>query len=241
MTMCQSTFEEEANLKKDYSGEGLFRGIFFMEGEIGERIDLFRKLGQKVQLGENKEAIEQLSSVADEVVSIIKEDDSTFFKSFKDEIESGDYFRVESILNESTSMLHRALLASSISGYYTQSLDIAQELETEGIIGKDGKVDFSQLDKLVKSKMMGDEVESTSSRLMCCSAFVACWIYVAAIHGAAVAVYAAVESVVAVHAAVFFWTTAYTPGEGERILASNAYNLQKELMIDEITTKFAYQ
>ncbi len=241
-TQCGNSLEN-IEPKKEFTGEELFRGIFLMQGEVASQISLFQKIKSTYDFEANEEVRLQYSKVVDELINMISTKHPWFFKDFKSAITSGDHFEVQNALNAGSGLLVEAMVRSPlISPYYEQSLELVDVVDTEGLVTRSGEVDFARLAELHQSleTMLGDG-DKYSGRAEACSIVAVClvWVYLAAAQSAAVAVNVVGGVAVAVYAAVALWVATYTwtSGEGGRI--SGSYELQKELLVNEISVKFA--
>ncbi|HSP17292.1 MAG TPA: hypothetical protein VLV78_21290 [Thermoanaerobaculia bacterium] len=86
---------------KNYSGEDLFRGIFFAEGDIAAKVPELRRLREAYGLSalndKQKAAVRHLQ---DELIAQIKKADASYFTDFQAEIQSGNQVRVLAKLKE---------------------------------------------------------------------------------------------------------------------------------------------
>jgi hypothetical protein len=241
-TSCQQTHDTQV---ASYTGEELFRGIFFMQGAVASKITLLKKIKQEYSFEEDNEVVVQYNHVINEVIDVMKSKSNNFFHRFKVAIESGDHMKVKGILDESAELVHASLLqAPTVARYYQDALDISYELDVEGLINADGTVNLARMDdidKIIAEKTKNGK--SLSSRTQACSLIAVCvvWIYVAAIQSAAVGVSIAAAVAVAVYAGVYLWTVATVWSYKQKVStrSSEQEALQKELLIHEITMTFS--
>lgn len=233
---CQQHAESP---KISYTGEQLFKGIFFMQGELANRITLFNKIKGAYDFESDPEVMVQYNNILEEVIIVMKKQSPNFFKQFKSSIESGDHFQVKDILSKGTDLLYASLFkVSIIADYYQEALNLSSQINTDGLIDDDGSVNISkmkEIDDLIKEKSR--DGKSFSSRTEACSLIAVCvvWIYLGVVQSAAVGVSVVAVAAVAIYAGVWFWVAA--PELQERV--SGQQTLQQELLINEIALKFA--
>jgi hypothetical protein len=95
-----------SGLAPAYSGETLFRGLFFVDGPAAEKIPELQRA--KVAYGLNNLNEKQRMAVRnleDSLISRFKQADPGFFKRFQGEIQSGDHRRVQAMLQEASRMI----------------------------------------------------------------------------------------------------------------------------------------
>lgn len=242
-TSCQQSSER---MKISYSGEELFRGIFFMQGAVSNRISVFNKIKKEFPFENDADAMKQYNDIVSEVMLVIKNESGDFLNQFKIAIESGDHFEVENILERGTKLLYASLFKSpTVAEYYQEALNLSKTINTEGLISRDGSVNtekMKQIDELVKQKSQNGK--NLSSRTQACSLVAVCvvWIYLAAVQSVAVAVSVAAAVAVAVYAGAWIWTAATVTGGGDDPKDGpepSGMALQEEMLINEITLSFA--
>ena len=84
----------ESETNKHYTGEEIFSGVFFGQGEVAK---LFPEMWEQYQatINNNSQEFEQIKN---NVIAEIKEKDSDFFTNFGTEMRSGDHLRVQTAL-----------------------------------------------------------------------------------------------------------------------------------------------
>jgi SdpC family antimicrobial peptide len=95
-----SNFSVSAETSEEgYTGEVVFRGVFFGEGEVA---DLFPEIwGNYKSQVNSKEWIKLKESI----ISSLKTNNPTFLDKFGKEMQSGNHFRIQSILIEGSNLL----------------------------------------------------------------------------------------------------------------------------------------
>ena len=257
-TSCQT---HEKTVAQSYSGEDLFKGIFLLQGAVADQISVFKKTKANFPMQGDADAQLQYNQIVDEVVEVIRTNNPQFFNAFRANIQSGDHLRVAKTLDEALPVLHFSLMKSpTISKYYADALAFAQTIDTKGLIGSNGELNYSkvaEINSLINEKSQkGNHL--LSSRQEGCSAVFFCvaWIYLAVWQSAAFAVSVAAAVAVALWAGVYVWVaaTVQTPtpqpktfAEDPNLAAYEFYQptqydiLQQEMLIDEITMKMAIE
>ena len=86
-------------VKKEYSGEELFRGIFFVEGEVASRINFFELSYENIQdLSEDKKI--SYHQYVDLVVEKIHIEYPTLLSNLQDVVKSKDLLQIEKIYQD---------------------------------------------------------------------------------------------------------------------------------------------
>jgi hypothetical protein len=237
---CNSSVEQP----RVYSGEDLYRGIFLMQGEVADQISIFKKIKTEFPFEKDAVAMEEFNNIVDEVILILKNDNPGFFEKFKSQIQSGDHLQVKEVLDQGAEMLHYGLLKSpTVSAYYQQALNLSREIDVEGLIDAEGKLNhekMNEIDALIKKKIEQQSV----ARAQACSLVAVCvaWIYLAVVHGIAVGVSVAAVVAVAVYAGAWLWTAATT--WTVKLIGHDSVNFldfHQEMLIDEITWLFRFE
>jgi SdpC family antimicrobial peptide len=88
------------------SGEDLFLGIFFGEGQVGQLLPEIWKGRSTSSRALSPEKTEQVLQAEANIVAEIHKQDPSFFQRFGLAVTSGDHFEVEAALMEAGSRLH---------------------------------------------------------------------------------------------------------------------------------------
>ncbi len=97
-------------ITKTVSGEELFRGLFFLQGETADVITLFKKTKSNVPFESDPVVKVQYNEIIDEVVNVIKKNNPQFFSGFKRSIQSNDHLEVKKALTQGSEVMHYSLL-----------------------------------------------------------------------------------------------------------------------------------
>jgi SdpC family antimicrobial peptide len=149
MFVTWSSYGKRPVSSVNFSGEEMFRGLFFVEGKYAEAIPELKSLGISYMQNEmtDKEKV-SLSEIRNEVVSLIKAEDVTFFDDFK------------GVMLTENPMLIKAELAKThdiINAKIQEILKISkgdfEKLESdfkESVKKNNNKIDKKYLEKLTK-------------------------------------------------------------------------------------------
>lgn len=118
----------------DFTGEEIFKGIFFQEGNFVDRVQSLSDINKNAMvLSSEMEKDKQL--LINDIISNIKNTNPYFFENFKKEIESADYVKIENAINNGAEELLKGLLKSEKYGSFIREALILTE-----------KIDFSTFD-----------------------------------------------------------------------------------------------
>lgn len=103
--------ENNALLKEKYSGESLFRGIMYGEGEVSKAIPQIslNRIDEK-DIFCTEEEILLVSDIRNEILSIIKKRNPLFLTEFQQKIYSHDPAKIQEALELASSNIHDSLL-----------------------------------------------------------------------------------------------------------------------------------
>ncbi len=106
--------EEKSNLYartgKNYTGEEIFRGLFFFQNDIADGIPHLKNIKQALdEVGETKLSMEELSNIS---VNYIKNNYPNFFNDLKKKLESGNLYEISDILDFSGKLIEQSALTS---------------------------------------------------------------------------------------------------------------------------------
>lgn len=117
---------EDELVKKDYTGEELFRGIFFLQGEVAKSLETLRPhIDRKVE--SEKLSPENRSfhiEFVNEIITQIKSLDPSYFNNFRSQVQSENYYSIELALANGTQMIKAA-------GYKSEKLSATFKLMDE--------------------------------------------------------------------------------------------------------------
>ena len=178
--------------KKEYSGEELFRGIFFLEGEVAGRIPSYQLVLQNKEVKENLEHQESINFKT-EITQILLQENSTLFSNLQASIYLKDRYAITQNIKE-INMHIKNIMESNTS-----------------LLGKN--IDFTSND-ITKLKKDGSVLENSDmSRLNNrCGFAVFCVAYAGfAVHNAAVVTTFTLAAVGAVvWGGVYLWEATYS-------------------------------
>ena len=210
--------------KSSLTGEEIFRGLFFLEGNIPYNLPSLAQFAIDLEsVQANKPNVEyHRKELANDLIANIIKIDSNFFTKFDEKIKSPDYFEVKKILVESGKILEQAGLAS---GKYGNVFKLSTKILTNPtIIEQIKQIDIStkagqlQLDEIVKQN------ELNQNEIIECGLAAAVCVYymIAAAHSIAAVSYTAVGIVnfigyaaVLVKTKAWFWSVLQTDYESK--------------------------
>jgi len=122
--------DQTAIVKKEYSGEELFRGLFFLEGEVAQRLESLKpnldEMATAVKA--NAEIQKSYNDFTNEIMKQIKILDPDFLKNFKKQIHSDNYYSIELALGNGSRMIQAAGFASEkYSGLFRLASDVQEK------------------------------------------------------------------------------------------------------------------
>lgn len=135
VTSCEKPEEVAVQQKTEYSGEELFRGIFFFQGEVPAKIQSMRpQYEQFKQMSRDKKVEQAMLAYTDELVLQIRQIDPTYFDQFKAQIESDNMYGIQLAIANGTKMIEAAGYRSE---KYSGMFRLQHELDAK-------KVDFNK-------------------------------------------------------------------------------------------------
>lgn len=95
----QSELLEVNSTKSNYTGEQLFKSIYFLGDDVKVNTDYFNEIIEyKVSL--SNEVVNEVNLMGERVIKIIKENDSDYFSTLRDAIYKGDNYEIEFLLEK---------------------------------------------------------------------------------------------------------------------------------------------
>lgn len=125
---CNSNVENV----KNYSGEDLFKGIFLLQGDAAHKIPLLadkvNSIKKNYKISPDAEKIQM--EFSNRILFCIKKSDNNFFIEFKEQIESGNYFKIrEALSNGGAIMFKTAMEDDSLSKIFNLGNQIIKNKE----------------------------------------------------------------------------------------------------------------
>jgi hypothetical protein len=149
MLFSCSQYDEPEYKRQSFSGEEYFKGIYFFEGEVADKIQIFSTLKQKYVLDHDVAVKEGIQKLSNEVMDIIRKEDAGFFSRFDGDIESKDHMRVEKALNDGGQRIKESIVKLFQNNKeYHEAMKLSENIDIEKAIGSDGLVDKKKLAKL---------------------------------------------------------------------------------------------
>lgn len=207
-----SCYQDSEIAKQDYSGEELFRGIFFLQGDVVNNLESLKPRSNQLEVAQkaNPESQEFFDELVDEIVMQIKLLDPEYFTNFKSQMASKNYYSMELALSNGTKMIKAAGLKSDkISGVFR----LMVEIENKGVDFENEEFKTLDLEKpenveKLKSILKKDysiDLDDEQYNVACVPVAAVCVVYAAAAVVSIAAV--AYTAVAAVNAAA--WVTVY--------------------------------
>ncbi|MGJ1439528.1 MULTISPECIES: hypothetical protein [Sphingobacterium] len=151
---CTKDANEDA--KSQYSGEEMFRAIYFLEGNAVNELSSLKPALSQMQKSKSAnpdrkrdEFVKEMNNV---LISTIKELDKDFFENFKRQVEADDYYAIQLAIGNGARMLR----AAGFKSKYAPMFNFLEEVGNKNINLKDEKfkgLDFqkeSDVKKFVK-------------------------------------------------------------------------------------------
>ena len=210
---CQNSGTDEQQTQLNYSGEEIFRGIFFSQGELPNQIEALKEEHEKTEniAKTNKDVKDFQLDFSKEIIKSINTLDPTFFTQFKKQMESKNYYAIQLAMTNATKMIKAGGYNSKYSGFFK----LADELETKKVdlsgnefknIDMNSPEGMTKFKSLIKTKYDID-VDDDDYKIACAPNLGFCYVYaVAAVVSIAAVAYSGVAVVAyAVYAKVEFW------------------------------------
>lgn len=232
-----SCYQDDEVAKQDYSGEEMFRGIFFLQGDVIHQLESLHADSDKLKISQksNPESIEYFEDFVDEIVLQIESLDPDYFNNFKKQVESKNYYSIELALSNGTNMIKAAGLKSeklsSVFRLMTEFEDKKVDFQTASIKKLDFKnpEDVSKLKSILKNDYSID-LDDEQYSVACVPVAAVCVVYAAAaVVSIAAVAYTAVAAInAAAWVTVYAWVEVWGGAQFENGIASNSL-LVKEI------------
>lgn len=164
--------------KTEYSGEELFRGLFFLEGEVAKKIPFFDPIISYYEnsIKENPNLAVEKSRQVNKTVQKVNEINPYFFDQLKKEIESKDFNRVRKILEKGALMCKAGIVINELYSSHEKEIKefFSKNTNTYDFNSeKDMQKFLTDTEKLVKDSNLFKEIGAkTNDRQMAFAAFV---------------------------------------------------------------------
>ncbi|WP_018675840.1 hypothetical protein [Riemerella columbina] len=157
---------DDINNRFDFTGEEIFKGIFFQEGKFVDRVQSLSDISRDaIVLSPEMEKDKQL--LINDVIQNINNKNPYFFENFKKDIKSGNYIKIENAINHGSDELLKSLLISKKYGNsIREALILTEKIDFTTF-------DFNNEDDLKKiQQYFTDEIEQTILVVAAAVAFV---------------------------------------------------------------------
>ena len=103
-TSCTQYNSHEGELNENFTGKDFFKGIFFAQGAVADKIPLLDNQIKAFQFASEQDQKKQIR-LQDKIISYIDEAHPEFFQKFNIEITSGDQNRIQNVLKSSSKVI----------------------------------------------------------------------------------------------------------------------------------------
>lgn len=214
--------------KKNYSGENLFRSVFFAEGDFAKKIGMLKEMSELLESTEAKERLE-FNTKVDALFVKIRQENPHFFENFKDKITSGNHFLIQDALNSGSLEIRKNLniFDPNLEAYVAY---IEQDIKSKNIKTEQDIENYlieSQPEMIHKKSMEKNLISENSSNEPIVS-YSLVWAV-----GVAVYFVAAFHNSVAV-TTLFYFGAIYKTRIGANSISQNSNLLKKEILVNQI-------
>jgi SdpC family antimicrobial peptide len=230
---CSDT--EDTKPLAQYSGEELFRAVFFLQGEATNHLQSLKPNVDQMSPAPADEKIKKSNEAfANEIIAKINELDPKYFDNFKQQLESDNYYSIELALTNGTKMVRAAGYRSTYAGLFKLMDDIRDKnvnFESDAFKNLDlsKAEDVEKFKQHMKSEYAID-LDDEDYMSACTPGLAVCWYIAAVVHNAlAVFFAAAVQSVVAINVAYVYNLGEWWGGTGMTGIAGQTDVLIQEL------------
>ncbi len=129
----ESIIEPEPEMiAENFTGEEIFRGIFFYQGDIIENFDSIQKDKETIEttFDANPEAELVYKEFVDQIIEKIKIIDPDYFEKFKIKISTDNLYQVEQVLNSAKSIIRDAGQLTDDKNMF----ELSDELEEKEVV-----------------------------------------------------------------------------------------------------------
>lgn len=220
--------EEEV---QNYSGEELFKSIFFATGDLANQLSS-QKAQHDVYLSLDSDTRQEVDLKIGELMDHIKTVDPSFFEDFKTNMYTKNHQKIKASIEDASKLIYDGL-KEVFPEIETFTQQVAKDIEN-GVITTDGELDENKLElrKAEYESLLNNNIISGNGRTEACSLAVVCVVYFAlAAHNTV-----AVTALAAVALAAALWVGVTVPEEITAERSSDSDPLQFEIMVNEIST-----
>lgn len=229
--------ETNSNLFKKngakYSGEEIFRGIFFMQNDISDGISEISKIKAIMLLNNDKDKIfNSLNSLSEISVNFIKTKYPTFFDDLNKAMYSGDLYQISDILNLSGKLIEQAGLSSDktqAAFLFGQAVQVNEELRNQIT-----QLDLSTQEGINQLNILIHDYTNSpnqTSSILCWAVVCVFYIAVAAVSIAAVAY--------SVYYKVAYWGPRVSSGRSNIFSSEGSIVIEREFFIKNVGVFFS--
>jgi len=185
MYSCQTA---DTAVNKNFSGEELFNGIFFGQGEVASIIPEINNQAKMIDVL-NPEDLSRVQQIRLSLTNKLKEQNPNFFTDFKNAMQSGQHLKIEKMLKQTSEMLIQGILdLSNVKTSLTPDRLISQigkTINLDEIKANKGKFDQDKLSEQLNKMQLFDSNSGRAQKADCVAVVV---VLVLAVVAAAVAI-----------------------------------------------------
>jgi SdpC family antimicrobial peptide len=232
-----SQYDDDAVLESrdqaKYSGEELFKGLFFFQNDIAENIVHLKDIKSSITKLKYKNEIEKsLTDMSSISVNFINMKYPSFFKELEDVLYSGNRFEIQKKMNLSVKMIEQALLTSK---KYSSILKIGKEVASDKVLmEKVMNVDVTnEKGQLEMQKILS---ENSTYKYVEEAIAVAVVVFVVGALAIAYTIAGAVSAVVTAYSVVtevVYWVAQDSSLEASKLYTEKS--LKQEIIIDDLS------
>ncbi len=207
--------------KTSYTGEELFKSLFFASIDLNLDITHINKINQfRKSLNQNELA--QLDYYSNLIIDEIRESDRNYFENFKNDLTSKDFYKIKNALGNAGDKVGQSMMnIQEIREEYMLSTDIVERIPIEEYTNAEGDFDSEAFEIAIENEY-GNEFETLIS-----PTFIGVWLVAALVQ----------TVVVAINYWVGIFASVYTPWDSKLGLKQEESQLQNDILVNEIYEK----
>ncbi|ELR72483.1 hypothetical protein C900_01478 [Fulvivirga imtechensis AK7] len=121
--------EEEVSPEPEYSGEEIFRGLFFWQGPLAGKMEVLKPGAEQLATNMTKDQWAEYAQFSDEIVRQVNVIDPGYLAEFKRSMQSENLYEIELALQNAQSMFEAAGKRSS----YAEHFELLTEIKDKNV------------------------------------------------------------------------------------------------------------
>ncbi|WP_291152582.1 hypothetical protein [Flavobacterium sp. UBA7680] len=235
--------ENSTESLKSYTGKELFKGILFAEGDVA---DLLQNIKQSYSYYEINQIDVDHKNDSDNKINYllnsIENKNSHYFDEFKQSITSKDHIRIRQALANGSELVYNTALDLYLSKNEKNDLkNLLSKIDISTYTNENGMIDKEKLKKAITQSNSFSLNQAGKGTCWFAGVVVVAAAYVVVVHAAAAMTYVAVAWVAEAYAAVDQAKTITRSKAAPRTDLMDEpvgpYEIEEELLIDEIVTR----